>query len=86
MPKYTATVHATDVVTNYLRYVALEKTDPAVDFNVYIVWFCYILGGWKALVSTTLVDGRYYEVTHNGETDETYLDVYVKVFNTVVKP
>lgn len=60
----------------------LEKTDPKVDFDVYIVWFCFILGGWKALVSSTLPDGRYYEATFNKITDEVYVDTYVKVNNT----
>lgn len=66
----------------------VEKTDgfmiSSTD-DVYIVWFCYILGGWKALVSTTVVDGMYYEVTHNKEKGETYLDVYKKWDNVCVK-
>jgi len=59
----------------------LDKSDPTVEFEVYVVWFCYILGGWKALVSTSLPDGRYYEVTYNKEKKETYVDMYVKVDN-----
>ena len=53
--------------------------------DVYVVWFCKTLQNWKALVSTTLPDGKYYEVTHNGDTNETYVDVYVKLDNFVVK-
>lgn len=58
--------------------------------DVYVVWFCYILGGWKALVSTTVPDNMYYEVTHKAEHDgsdgpaETYLDVYSKIDNVVI--
>jgi hypothetical protein len=52
--------------------------------EVFVVWFCYILGGWKALVSTTLPDGRYYEVTYNSRKEEVYLDVYVKRENHTV--
>lgn len=59
----------------------LDKSDPQTEFSAYIVWFCYILGGWKALVSTTLPDGRYYEVTYNKDKKETYVDLYVKVDN-----
>lgn len=59
----------------------LEKTDPVQDYDVYIVWFCYILGGWKALLSTTLRDGMYYEVTHSAVKKETYIDVYKKFHN-----
>lgn len=46
--------------------------------EVYIVWFAFILGGWKALVSTSLPDGRYYEVTFNKDAGEVYVDSYVK--------
>lgn len=65
------------IVESYI-YKKLEKTDPVPEFTVYIVWFCYILGGWKALVSTSLPDGMYYEVTHSAVKQETYLDVYKK--------
>lgn len=65
----------------------VEKTDSTLidpDEDVYIVWFCYILGGWKALVSTTVVDGMYYEVTYNREKGETYLDAYKKWDNVCI--
>ena len=51
--------------------------------ELYVVWFAYILGGWKALVSTSRADGRYYEVTHNQKKSETYVDTYVKTNNSV---
>jgi len=59
----------------------LETTDKHVTFtpdDVYVVWFCKTLQNWKALVSTTLPDGMYYEVTHNGDQQETYIDAYKK--------
>lgn len=61
----------------------LEITDntPFEIDNVYVVWFCYILGGWKALVSTSLPDGMYYEVTCNISKREIYLDAYKKFKN-----
>ena len=74
---------AREIVFEYVK-PRLEKTDAHVTFaqdEVYVVWFCYILGGWKALVSTTLPDGMYYEVTHNVATSETYLDAYKKFDN-----
>lgn len=49
--------------------------------NVFIVWFCKTLQNWKALVSTTLPDGMYYEVTYNGDKKEVYLDAYKKFEN-----
>lgn len=74
---------------NVFDYVKahLEKTDTHITFSedeVYVVWFCYILGGWKALVSTTLPDGMYYEVTYNKEKREAYLDAYKKFDNVAI--
>lgn len=62
----------------------LEKTDPTPEYDVYVVWFAYVLGGWKALVSTTLPDQMYYEVTYNKEKKETYLDAYKKFDNICI--
>lgn len=65
----------------------LEPTDKHVSFteeHVYVVWFAYVLGHWKALVSTTLPNGMYYEVTHRNETGETYLTAYKQWENIVV--
>ena len=53
--------------------------------DVYIVWFSKTLQNWKALVSTTVPDGKYYEITHNGDKKETYVDVYVKLENFTVE-
>lgn len=58
-----------------------EKTDPPLgDFDTYAVWYGYVLGNWKCLVSSTLPDGKYYEVTRRADS-AVYLDVYVKVRN-----
>lgn len=54
-----------------------DKKQITMD-DVYIVWFCKALQNWKALVSTTVSDGMYYEITHNGDKGETYVDVYKK--------
>ena len=53
--------------------------------DVYVVWFCKTLQNWKAMVSTNVSDGMYYEVTHNGDKGETYVDVYKKWENLCVK-
>lgn len=63
----------------------LDKSDPDVEFDVFVVWFCKTLQNWKCLISTTLPDGKYYEVTHNGNKNETYLDVYVKIANQAIR-
>jgi hypothetical protein len=54
--------------------------------EVYVVWFSKVLKNWKALVSTSLPDEMYYEVTYNGETKEIYLDVYSKLYNLAITP
>lgn len=50
-------------------------------FEVYVVWNAYILGNMKALLSTTLEDGMYYEVTYNKAKNEIYLDAYKRFEN-----
>lgn len=52
--------------------------------ELYIVWFCKVLGNWKALVSTDAVPGMYWEVTYNGAKKETYVDTYKKAFNDCI--
>lgn len=66
----------------------LDITDKDVDFtesDVYIVWACKTLQNWKALISTTLPDGMYYECTYNGDKNEMYLDAYKKFENVGIK-
>ena len=53
--------------------------------NVYIVWMCKTLQNWKALLSTNIPDGMYYEFTWNGDKEEGYLDAYKKWKNVVVR-
>ncbi len=53
--------------------------------DVYVTWFCKTLQNWKALLSTNVPDGVYYEVTHNGDKNETYVDVYKKWENFCIK-
>lgn len=64
----------------------VDKTDNVIidADDVFIVWFSKTLQNWKALLSTTVPDGKYYEVTHNGDKGETYLDVYVKLHNVCI--
>ena len=76
---------AKDVVVNYFNKEndITNKTKLTKD-DVFIVWFCKTLQNWKALVSTTIPDGVYYEVTYNGDRYETYLDVYKKWENVCI--
>lgn len=67
--------------------MALASLCPTDDLSmftindVYIVTHAFILKNQKAMVSTTLKDGKYYEVTYNEATSEMYVDQYVKVQN-----
>ena len=63
----------------------LDKSDTVPNFDVYIVWYCKTLQNWKALLSTTLSDGMYYEFTLNGDKNEAYLDAYKKWDNNCIK-
>lgn len=51
--------------------------------DVYVVWLCKTLQNHKGLFSTPVSDGMYYEVTYNGDRNETYIDVYKKWENIV---
>ena len=55
-----------------------ENLSPLHIEDVFVVWFSYILGNWKALVSTNRYQGYYWEVTYRDATDEVYVDTYVK--------
>ena len=70
---------AKSAVVNYFN-AHVEKTDNKVisTDDVYIVWFSKTLQHFKALLSTTVLDGMYYEFTFNGDKNEAYLDAYKK--------
>ena len=63
----------------------LDKTDTVGNVDIYVVWSCKTLQHNKALLSTTLPDGMYYEFTYNGDKDELYLDAYMKFENRCIK-
>jgi hypothetical protein len=64
----------------------LDKSDNRhiTEDDVYVVWLCKTLQNNKALLSTTLLDGLYYEITYNGDKHEFYVDVYKKWHNYTV--
>lgn len=47
----------------------MDKTDgkQITVQDVYVVWSCKTLQNSKALLSTTVPDGMYYELTYNGD-------------------
>ena len=62
----------------------LDKSDVQPEFEVYTVWKAKALQNWKYLISSTLYDGMYYELTYNGDKKEWYLDAYKKFENVVI--
>lgn len=59
--------------------------------QIYVVWFAFVRGNWKALISTSIPDGRIYEVSYKRENDGSdgpaslIVDSYIKTHNIVVK-
>ena len=74
------------VVVSYFNSRS-EKTDEfeLTKEDVFVVWSCKTLQNNKALLSTTVSDGMYYEITYNGDKNELYLDAYKKWENKCIK-
>lgn len=77
---------AKKIVVDYVNK-HLDKSDGVVidESNVFIVWSCKTLQNNKALVSTELSDGMYYEITYNGDTRQIYFDAYKKWENLCIE-
>lgn len=65
----------------------VDKTDnlKITKKDVFVVWYCKTLQNAKALLSTNVSDGMYYELTYNGDKKELYLDAYKKWENKCIK-
>ena len=76
---YQFEVICKNAIINYFNN-RVEKTDnKKINIkDVYVVWMCKILQNSKALLSTNVPDGLYYEFTYNGDKKELYMDVYKK--------
>lgn len=68
------------------RYITerIDPTDQKPSHETFIVWKAKVLQNWKYLISTTLHDGMYYELTYNGDKDEWYFDAYKKWENRCI--
>ncbi len=77
-PQETAEIKARNIVFQHVK-IYLEGIVRNADFGVdkvYVVSFTENSDGWAALVSTSLPDGKIYEVIHLGGEKQTTLTVY----------
>lgn len=63
----------------------LDKNGILYEFDVYVVWYSKTLQNHKALLSTSLLNGMYFELTFNGDKHELYFDAYKKLENKCIK-
>ncbi|RDW21033.1 hypothetical protein CWR48_04265 [Oceanobacillus arenosus] len=66
----------------------LDRTDKDAKIDkeaVFVVWSTKVLQNNKALLSTVLFDGMYYELTFNGDKNEIYFDAYKKWENKCIE-
>jgi hypothetical protein len=75
---------AVNLVKDYI-ISNINKKDIVPNFKLFIVWKCKVLQNWKYLISSTIPDGMYYELTYNGDREEWYLDAYKKFDNKCIK-
>ena len=73
------------VVDYYNNQVDITESYHITTENVFVVWICKTLQNNKALLSTNVYDGMYYECTYNGDKKELYLDAYKKWENQCIK-
>lgn len=76
---------AKELVADYaIRHLDVTDEYSLLPEDVYVVWYSKTLQNAKALLSTPLPDGMYYEVTYNGNKNEIYFDAYKKFENKTV--
>lgn len=75
-----------EIVVDYFnKRVEITDDKKITEKDVYVVWMCKTLQNNKALVSTTVSDGKYYEITYNGDKEELYFDAYKKWENKAIR-
>lgn len=73
------------IVDYFNEHVDTTDRKALTPDDVYVVWSCKTLGNNKALLSTNIPDGMYYEITYNGAKNEVYFDAYKKWENECIK-
>lgn len=77
---------AVQAVVDYFNNQAesTDKNNKITEKDVFVVWMVKVLQNNKCLLSTTVSDGMYYELTYNGDKGEVYLDAYKKWKNVLI--
>ena len=76
------------VLLEYLNQWEKVDADPAnmyVSDDIAVVWSAKVLGNWKAVLFVPARPWQYFEVTYDGAKKQSYLDVYNKIENILVK-
>lgn len=58
-----------------------DRMTVTID-NIYVVTYSFVMGEQKALISTTLSDGKYYECTYDKLNHVIYVTTYVRLTQT----
>ncbi|RGM22773.1 hypothetical protein DXC22_09100 [Ligilactobacillus salivarius] len=74
-----------DYTNTTMNLSSINKPVHISTSDVYVVWLNRTLQNNKALLSTTIEDGMYYEVTYNGDKSEMYFDAYKHVHNEAIE-
>lgn len=81
MIDYGLDMDAHKILTEYVNeHLHPYDTHKEVKYDTFCVWKVRVLQNWKYLMSTSLPDGMYYELTFNGDKNEWYIDAY-KLFD-----
>ncbi|MDE7522872.1 DUF6275 family protein [Ligilactobacillus salivarius] len=77
--------YVVDYANAFMNLTSINPPAYITTNDVYVVWLNRTLQNNKALLSTTISDGMYYEVTYNGDKNELYFDAYKHVVNREFK-
>lgn len=77
--------YVVDYANVFMNLTSINPPAYITTNDVYVVWLNRTLQNNKALLSTTISDGMYYEVTYNGDKNELYFDAYKHVVNKEFK-
>ena len=74
-----------DYTNTFMNLNSIDRSVHISTGDVYVVWLNRTLQNNKALLSTTVSNGMYYEVTYNGDKNEMYFDAYKHKYNEEIK-